>query len=64
MAFGMMTERGENAARFMAKWTEGDPQHAQVFGLVGENVDVRGRRQYSVRSLRCDQCGFLELYAV
>ncbi len=64
MTKGFLAERGESATRFIAQWTEGDPQPVQFLGLTGENVNTAGRRQFPVRSLRCGRCGFLELYAV
>lgn len=64
MSRGFVAERGDSSARFPANWIEGDPVHVQRFGLTGDNVEVHGRRQFPVRSMRCGQCGFLELYAV
>lgn len=64
MSRGFVSERGDNSSRFVARWTEGDPLQVQRFGITGENVQVDGRRQFSIRSLRCENCGFLELYAV
>jgi len=49
---------------FQVRWVEGEPQNVTVFGITGRNVETRGRRQFNVRSLRCERCGFLELYAV
>ena len=53
-----------DGANFVAKWIEGEPQQASFLGISGSNVDINGRRQFNVRSLRCERCGFLELYAV
>lgn len=49
---------------FLVRWVEGEPQNVIVFGITGKNVETRDRRQFNVRSLRCERCGFLELYAV
>ena len=49
---------------FVVRWVEGEPQNVTVFGITGKNVETRDRRQFNVRSLRCERCGFLELYAV
>jgi hypothetical protein len=49
---------------FVAKWVEGEPVKASLFGLQGDNVEIGGRRQFMVRSLRCEQCGLLEFYGV
>ena len=37
---------------------------SSFLGVKGSNIEIGGRRQFSVRSLRCERCGFLELYAV
>ena len=49
---------------FLVRWVEGEPQSVTIFGITGKNVETRNRRQFNVRSLRCERCGFLELYAV
>lgn len=48
---------------FVGKWIEGEPDHVEFMGLQG-NVKTAGRRQFDIRSLRCEKCGYLELYAV
>jgi hypothetical protein len=48
----------------VAKWVEGEPVNAKFLGLTGLNVVIRGRMMFPLRSLRCEECGFLELYAV
>lgn len=60
---GFVAERDENNT-FVAEWIEGEPRNASLFGIQGVNVDIRDRRRLPIRSLRCDRCGFLELYAV
>lgn len=45
-------------------WVDGEPQNATLFGIKGSNVNIAGERRRDVRGLRCDNCGFLELYAV
>jgi hypothetical protein len=60
---GFISERGEHH-NFIAQWVEGEPKNASLLGLQGVNVDIRGREIFPIRSLRCDRCGFLELYAV
>jgi len=37
-------------------WIDGEPKQASLLGIQGDNIDIRG--------LRCEKCGFLELYAV
>ena len=63
MRRGFIAERSEHYT-MIANWVDGDPVNAELFGIKGSNVDVRNRNKFPVRSLRCDQCGFLELYAI
>lgn len=63
MRLGFLAERGQHST-YVAKWIDGEPVNAELFGIQGVNVDVRNRNAFPIRSLRCDQCGFLELYAV
>jgi ribosomal protein L37E len=60
---GFLSERSDRAS-FIPKWIEGEPVRPQFLGIKGDNVDVTNRNAFDVRSLRCDRCGFLELYAV
>jgi len=60
---GFIAERGEHSY-FVPFWVEGEPQKVEVFGITAENVQMKGRNKFPVRSMRCDQCGYLELYAV
>lgn len=62
MRRGFIAERSEHYT-MIARWIDGEPVNAELFGIKGTNVDVRNRNQFPVRSLRCDHCGFLELYA-
>jgi len=66
---GHSTSRGfvadySDGANFVAKWIEGEPAQVSFLGVKGSNVETGGRRQFSIRTLRCERCGFLELYAV
>ncbi|MFL6467378.1 MAG: hypothetical protein ACJ72Z_05420 [Pyrinomonadaceae bacterium] len=63
MRRGFIAEKTDHHT-MIASWVDGEPVNAEIFGLRGVNVDVRNRNQFPVRSLRCDQCGFLELYAI
>jgi predicted nucleic-acid-binding Zn-ribbon protein len=63
MRRGFLAERGEHST-FVAKWIDGEPVNAEIFGIRGQNVNIQNRNSFQVRSLRCDLCGFLELYAV
>jgi len=62
-ARGFLADLGK-ANYFLAKWVEGEPERKEFLGLTASNVEVSGRRQLSVRALRCESCGYLELYAV
>ena len=66
---GFETARGfvadySEGSDFVVRRVEGEPQNVTIFGITGKNVETRNRRQFNVRSLRCERCGFLELYAV
>lgn len=63
MRRGFLADRGDHNT-FVAHWIHGEPVNAEIFGIKGDNVDVRNRNAFPVCSIRCDQCGFLELYAV
>jgi predicted nucleic-acid-binding Zn-ribbon protein len=45
-------------------WVDGEPQQAKLFGITGDNVNISNETRRTVRGLRCEQCGYLELYAV
>ncbi len=45
-------------------WIDGEPQHASLLGIKGDNVNIRDAERRTVRGLRCVRCGYLELYAV
>lgn len=45
-------------------WFDGEPEHVSLLGIKGDNVKVHDRVRHDVRGLRCEKCGFLELYAV
>ena len=51
-----------SAAYMPGYWVEGEPEFNSFLGDVEVNVDTK--KKYTVRSLRCGKCGFLELYAV
>lgn len=46
------------------KWIDGEPVHASLLGIKGDNVNIHSEEQRIVRGLRCIKCGYLELYAV
>ena len=60
---GFLADYSEGA-NVIAYWVVGEPLQVNFLGIRGTNIEVGGRRQFNVRSLRCERCGFLELYAV
>ena len=64
LAPGFIAERTQGVTHYVAKWVAGEPEQAEIFGIRGANVDVAGRWQFGVRAMRCEKCGFLELYAL
>ena len=63
MIKGYAADRGD-ANYFSLKWTDGEPIQAQVFGITGSNIKYPEAPLRTVRGLRCERCGYLELYAV
>jgi predicted nucleic-acid-binding Zn-ribbon protein len=49
---------------FHSYWVEGEPATRELFGIKGANLDIQGRNRFALRSLRCEKCGFLEVYAI
>ena len=60
---GFIANKAHGSTHYVGKWVAGEPVQASVLGIVGANIDVEGQHQFHVRSFRCDNCGFLELYA-
>lgn len=52
------------AYTFTLKWADGEPTQANLFGLAGSNINVGNTQFRVVRGLRCERCGYLELYAI
>ena len=63
MIKGFIADNTEGG-NFLSKWYEGEPVHKTFFGTPAGNLEVSGKKVFKVRSLRCEKCGFLELYAV
>ncbi|MEP6787432.1 MAG: hypothetical protein ABJB40_03310 [Acidobacteriota bacterium] len=63
MVKGFIADKSEHSYH-VGKWVEGEPEHPSLLGITGDNVNVYKRPSFDVRSLRCEQCGFLENYAV
>jgi len=63
MNLGYLSDYSEHSV-FIAKWIEGEPTPRTFLGITGTNVETHGRAMLDVRALRCEHCGFLELYAV
>lgn len=63
MVKGFAAEKSEHYYMNLV-WVDGEPVNPTIFGIKGDNVDVRGEQLLPVRGLRCTKCGFLEFYAV
>ncbi len=63
MVKGFAADKSEEYYMKLA-WVDGEPQQVTLFGIQGDNVKIGTKPQRSVRGLRCEQCGYLELYAV
>ena len=49
---------------FKLAWVDGEPVQAKLLGITGANVQLGNAEKRIVRGLRCEKCGYLELYAV
>ena len=56
---GFVLDRGHANSSNTQKWVEGDPERSFWQGLK-----TKGRDQHSVRTYRCERCGYLESYAM
>jgi hypothetical protein len=63
MVRGFAADHGERHF-FKLAWIDGEPEHAKLFGITGENIDIAWATRRTVRGLRCVTCCYLELYAV
>lgn len=63
MVKGFAADKSEHYYMKLA-WIDGEPVHPSLLGIRGDNVKVHGEPRRDVRGLRCEKCGFLELYAV
>ncbi len=45
-------------------WVDGEPEQVSLLGIKGDNIKIYDRERFDVRGLRCQKCGFLELYAI
>lgn len=63
MIKGFIADKSE-VHYFPTYWIEGEPENATLFGLTGDNLNVKNRNKFMIRSLRCEKCGFAEIYAV
>jgi hypothetical protein len=61
---GFVASKSQGTTHYVTKWVAGSPENVEVVGIRSENVKVHDRWNFQVDALRCDQCGFLELYAV
>ncbi len=58
MKEGFMIEHALGTTAFSAKWHPGTPQCNVFGGTQIEKADL-----IPIQSFRCEQCGFIELYA-
>jgi hypothetical protein len=63
MVRGLIAGR-DNANYFQTVFVEGEPEHAELFGIQGNNLRVLDKTRYPLRALRCGHCGYVEIYAV
>ncbi len=59
MEQGFIPDVGDANVRQTSKWYEGQPEKSFWVG-----VKTSGKRQFQVQSYRCENCGYLESYAV
>jgi hypothetical protein len=58
MAPGFLLDRGHHNQGKVGQWVEGQPERSFWFGLK-----LSDRERYPISTMRCERCGFLELYA-
>lgn len=63
MSKGFIADRSQ-VSFLKGFWVEGEPINASFLGLKGEDLEVCNRNKFVLRALRCDKCGFVEIYAV
>lgn len=63
MIKGFAADKSEHYFMKLA-WIDGEPRQASLLGIKGDNIDLGGETRRDVRGLRCQRCGYLELYAV
>ena len=61
MELGYMADKAHGDRVTGAEWVEGQFEPGFSKGLFGSNT--QDRRRLPIQSLRCIQCGLLELYA-
>lgn len=57
MTEGFVPDEGYGTRKLLT-WVEGQPKKS-----IWSGISLRGRRQITIRTLRCGRCGFLENYA-
>ncbi len=45
------------------KWVDGDPDYGSFLGMKTGKININAGLQRKIRGQRCEECGFLELYA-
>ena len=56
---GFVIDRGHGQHKHSQQWVEGPPERSFWWGLK-----TKDKEQHSVRTYRCERCGYLESYAV
>jgi hypothetical protein len=55
---GFVFDRRHHESKETQTWVEGTPERSFWTGLK-----TKGREQHTVRTFRCERCGYLESYA-
>lgn len=58
MELGFVLDRGPHHVVRTQDWVQGEPERSFWSG-----IKTRGKDKYSVRTFRCERCGYLEAYA-
>jgi DNA-directed RNA polymerase subunit RPC12/RpoP len=64
MVRGFAADRGDSSSVFNTMWIDGEPIRATLLGITGDNLKLGDAKRRMIRGLRCERCGYLELYAV
>jgi hypothetical protein len=56
---GFVVDRAHYWIGVLGEWAEGEPRTGWGAGLK-----LSGRKRYPLRGVRCERCGFVEVYAL